>query len=151
MAHVCRLHHTRADQLMDQIGLYRGQAFLLMNLSEQDNMTHSEIAERLKISPAAATKVIKRMEQEGYLERRADTSDERISRVYLRDKGRALIAQIHEAFGELERVLLEGLSEVEIQQMRTTLTRMQTNLEQNRTIEPAAAGLVAESVVKEQM
>lgn len=136
LAHVCRLHHTRADQLMDQIGLFRGQAFLLMNLSEQDNMTHSEIAERLKISPAAATKVIKRMEQEGYVERRTDASDERVSRVYLCDKGRALIAQIHEAFGELERVLLEGLSEVEIQQMRTILTRMQANLDQTRVVEP---------------
>jgi DNA-binding MarR family transcriptional regulator len=136
LAHVCRLHHTRADQLMDHLGLFRGQAFLLMNLSEQDNMTHSEIAERLKISPAAATKVIKRMEQEGYVERRTDASDERVSRVYLCDKGRALITQIHEAFGELERVLLEGLSEVEIQQMRTTLTRMQANLDQTRVVEP---------------
>lgn len=152
LAHVCRLHHTRADQRMEQIGLYRGQAFLLMNLSEQDNMTHSEIAERLKISPAAATKVIKRMEQAGYVERRTDASDERVSRVYLCDKGRALIAQIHETFGELERVLIAGLTEAEIQQMRTILTRMQANLEQNRAIEPdAIPEPEAESLVKEQL
>jgi DNA-binding MarR family transcriptional regulator len=65
---VCRLHHTRADQSMDQIGLYRSQAILLMTLSQRDGMMHSEIAEQLEISPAAATKVIKRMEQAQYLQ-----------------------------------------------------------------------------------
>jgi hypothetical protein len=34
MVNVCRLHHKRANQSMDQIGLYRGQAFLLMILSQ---------------------------------------------------------------------------------------------------------------------
>ena len=62
MANIGRLHATRADRFMDRIGLFRGQAFLLMILSEQDGLTHSEIADKLEISPAAATKVIKRME-----------------------------------------------------------------------------------------
>jgi len=79
---VCRLHYTRVDQSMDQIGLYRGQAFLLMTLSRLDGMTHSEIAEKLEISPAAVTKVSKRMEQAQYLLRRADPADERVSRVF---------------------------------------------------------------------
>jgi DNA-binding MarR family transcriptional regulator len=48
-----------------------------------DGVTHSQIAETLEISPAAATKVIKRMEQVHYVQRRADPADERVSRVYL--------------------------------------------------------------------
>jgi predicted DNA-binding protein YlxM (UPF0122 family) len=60
---VCRLHGTKADRFFEQLGLYRGQAFLLRVLSKKDGLTHSEIAEILEISPAAATKVIKRMEQ----------------------------------------------------------------------------------------
>ena len=125
---LCRLHHTRADQSMDKIGLYRGQAILLMILSEQDGMTHSEIAETLEISPAAATKVIKRMEQAHYVQRRADPADERVSRVYLQAQSHALIAEIRTAFGRLDRMMLDGLPEPDLDRLRDLLTRMQANL-----------------------
>ena len=125
---ICRLHHTRADQSMDKIGLYRGQAFLLMILSEQDGMTHSEIADKLEISPAAVTKVIKRMEQAHYVQRRADPADERLSRVYLQAQGHALIAEIDAAFGRLDRTMLDGLPEPDLERLRDLLAQMQANL-----------------------
>ena len=129
MVNVCRLHHTRADQSMERIGLFRGQAFLLMILSQHDGMTHSEIAEKLEISPAATTKVIKRMERAGYLQRQADPADERVSRVYLRDGGRALIAEIERAFGKLNRMMFDGLSEPELERFRDLLAHMAANLQ----------------------
>jgi len=125
---VCRLHHTRADQSMDKIGLYRGQARLLMTLAQQDGMTHSEIAERLQISAPATTKVIQRMEEAEYVQRRADAADERVSRVYLRDKGRALTDQIHAAFGTLDRTMFAGLPDSDLERLRDLLTRMHANL-----------------------
>jgi DNA-binding MarR family transcriptional regulator len=129
MVKVCRLHHTRADQLMDRIGLYRGQAILLMILSRHDGMTHSEIAEKLEISPAAATKVIKRMESAGYVQRQADPTDERVSRACLQDRGRALIAEIERDFGKLDRAMFEGVPEAELAHFRDLLTQMAANLQ----------------------
>src|SRR5512136_2321929 len=115
LVNVCRLHRTRADQSMDRIGLFSGQAILLAILSDQDGMTHSEIAEKLEISPAAATKVIKRMEQAGYLQRQADPSDERVSRVHLQDRGRTVCAEIGRAFGRLDQVMFDGLTGAELE------------------------------------
>lgn len=126
---VCRLHHTRADQAMERIGLYRGQAVLLIILSYGDGRTHSEIANKLEISPAAATKVIKRMEQAGYVRRQADPDDERISRVYLCDEGRALIAEINRVFGALDQAMLDGIPPADLDQLRNLLTCMQGNLQ----------------------
>jgi len=128
MGSVCRLHHTRADQFMDKIGLYRGQAQLLMTLSEQDGLSHSEIAEKLEISAPAATKVIQRMEEAHYVQRRADPADERVSRVYLQAQGHALIARIRRMFGQLDQTMFEGLSEPDLERFRDLLTRMQINL-----------------------
>jgi DNA-binding MarR family transcriptional regulator len=125
---VCRLHHTRADQSMDKIGLYRGQALLLMTLSEQDGLPHSEIAEKLEISAPAATKVIKRMEEAHYVQRRADPADERVSRVYLQAQGHALIAQIRRTFGRLDRAMFDGLPEADLHQLHDLLTQIQANL-----------------------
>jgi DNA-binding MarR family transcriptional regulator len=129
MSEVCRLHHTRADQATEHIGLYRGQAFLLLFLSRHEGITHSEIAEKLRVSPAAATKVIKRMEQAGCQQRQADPADERVSRVYLQDQGRALIAEIERAFGNLDRKMFEGLSERDLVRFRDLLTQMAANLQ----------------------
>jgi len=125
---VCRLHHTRADQSMDKIGLFRGQARLLMILSEYDGLPHSEIAEKLEVSAPAATKVIKRMEESHYVQRRPDPADERVSRVYLQPQGRALIARIRRTFGRLDRSMFDGLPERDLERFRGLLTRMQANL-----------------------
>jgi DNA-binding MarR family transcriptional regulator len=132
MVSVGRLHRTRADQSMERIGLYRGQAMLLMILSHGDGITHSEIAEKLEISPAAATKVVKRMEQAGYLQRQADPADDRVSRVYLQEKGHALISEIDQAFGRLDQMMFEGLPEADLERFRNMLTQMQANLQRFR-------------------
>jgi DNA-binding MarR family transcriptional regulator len=129
---VCRLHHTKADQCMEQFGLYRGQAILLMILSEKDGMTHSDIADRLKISPAAATRVIKRLEALNYLQRQPDLNDERISRVYLQEKGRILIDEIHRSFRNLERVMFNDFSTEDEDIFRDLLMRIQSNLQNGK-------------------
>ena len=106
MMHISRMRANMADRIMEQIGLYRGQAFLLKVLAENDGLTHKEIAQVLHISPAAVTKVIKRMAGLKYVERRSDPKDERISRVFLTDEGRSVIHKIKQAFEEIDAVLL---------------------------------------------
>jgi DNA-binding MarR family transcriptional regulator len=128
MANIGRLHAKRAHQIMEQVGLYRGQAFLLMILSRQDGLTHSEIAEKLEVSPAAATKVIKRMEELNYLQRRSDPVDERVSRVFLEAEGRALNQRIKQAFDQIDRVLVNNLSPEEQSVLVELLLKMYHNL-----------------------
>jgi DNA-binding MarR family transcriptional regulator len=128
LVNVCRLHHTRADQSMDKIGLYRGQARLLMTLSEQDGLSHSEIAEKLEISAPAATKVIQRMEKAHYVQRQSDPADERVSRVYLQTQGHELIAEIKRTFGRLDQIMFDGLPESDLARFRDILSEMQKNL-----------------------
>jgi DNA-binding MarR family transcriptional regulator len=125
-----RLQASRMDQLMDRIGLFRGQAILLVLLSEGDGLTHSEISRSLQISPAAATKVIKRLEELQFLQRRSDPSDERISRVFLLDEGRAVLSHIHSAFRKINQAILDGFSLEEEQALRGFLLRIHSNLQE---------------------
>jgi DNA-binding MarR family transcriptional regulator len=136
IASIGRLQAIRADRFLEGIGLYRGQSFFLMNLAEQDGLTHSEIAEKLNISPAAATKVIKRLEELHFLQRRSDPADERISRVFLEEDGWAVIHQIKEVFQQMEQILCGDLSPEEKQTLHDLLARVYTNL-LNHPIDPA--------------
>lgn len=128
LMHVCRARGKTADQFMEQSNLYRGQGLLLSFISKHEGLTHSEIAEKLNVSPAATTKVTKRLEKSGYLERRSDEHDERISRVFLREEGRGMIEQISTSFQRLDQKTFAGFSDNELDQFRDYLNRILENL-----------------------
>ncbi len=128
LSNVCRIHGTKANHFFDQIGIYRGQAFLLKILSKQDGLTHSEIAEIMEISPAAATKVIKRMEQNKYILRQPDPKDERVSRVFIQEAGIAIINQIDKTFQQLNQTMFDGLSDEDLKKFHELLILIRNNL-----------------------
>lgn len=128
VGNIGRLHATLADQYMDRIGLYRGQAILLLILSEENGLTHSQIAEKLEVSPPAATKVIKRMEALKYVRRRPDSGDERVSRVFLEQEGKAVIRQIKSALDQIDQVLLDSLAPKEQDQLIQLLLKIHESL-----------------------
>lgn len=128
LMHVCRSRGKVADQFMDQNNLYRGQSFMLMFLSKNEGLTHSNIARRMNFSPAAVTKVIKRLEKEGYLERRSDENDERISRVFLKPEGKSVIAGIRQSFKRLDDKTFKDFSDEDLEKFRDYLDRILVNL-----------------------
>lgn len=134
ISNICRLHATRTDQLIEKVGLFRGQAITLLVLSFEDGLTHSELAGRMEISPAAATKVVKRLEELSYLERRPDPSDERVSRVFLMRDGWACIERIRDSFDMIDAVISAGISLEEQEVLRDLLVRVYNNL-QSMTVE----------------
>ncbi len=130
-----RLQATRADRYLDQIGLFRGQGMLLKFLNHHDGLTHSEIAEKLEISPAAVTKVIKRLEEQNYLKRQPDPKDERVSRVFIQPEGKKVADDIRNLFIQLDDCMFDGFSDKELETLHTFLVRMQSNLQQDDTYE----------------
>lgn len=128
LMHVCRERGKTADQFMTHSKIFRGQGMMLMFLSEHEGLTHSEIAEKLNISPAAATKVIKRLEEEGYVQRQSDENDERISRVFMQESGRAVISGIHSAFKKLDEQTFQDFENEDLDQFEKYLRHILTNL-----------------------
>lgn len=128
---ICRTHKKNADLMLERSGLHHGQARLLIILAQENGINHSKIASELRISTAAASKVIKRMEKDGYVLREADSTDERVSRVFLQPKGKILVEKIHSAFQQLDHIMFEGISDQEIHELQTLLSRVQKNLQKN--------------------
>ena len=120
-----------ADQFMETKHLFRGQGILLMFISQNRGLTQTEIADWLKISPSAATKVIKRLEQEGYLERRSDEKDDRVSRVFIRPEGLAVIEDVESTFKRLDDKTFLGFTftKEELNNFGSYLVRIQENLQ----------------------
>lgn len=129
LAQICRLHYVRAHALLEAIGLYRGQPPLLHALWEQEGLSHTQLAERLQIAPATTTKMIQRMEKAGFLQRRSDPGDERVSRVYLTEAGRGVRAQVQGVWDRMEAETFQGFSEEERVALGRFLLKIRRNLE----------------------
>lgn len=82
---------TRAyGPLLEPLGLTYPQYLTMLVLWEKDGMTVKEIGERLALDSGTLTPLLKRLEQQGYVERKRSTEDERVVHVALTQTGKHL-------------------------------------------------------------
>lgn len=128
LVRVCRLHYGRAHALLDRIGLHRGQPPVLHVLWEHEGISQAELAARLHVSPATISNTVHRMEKAGFLVRRTPKDDQRVSQVFLTDRGRTVKEQVRESWRTMEAETFAGFTEEERAQMKRFLERVAENL-----------------------
>jgi DNA-binding MarR family transcriptional regulator len=123
------LKQRRMHELLDDLGLHRGQSSVLGLLWEQDGLAQSELAERLDRSPSTITKTVQRLEKVGFVERRQDDRDERISRVYLTDAGREVQPAVEAVWDRINKQIFAGFSAEELISFSEYLARVCRNID----------------------
>jgi MarR family transcriptional regulator, organic hydroperoxide resistance regulator len=127
-AQCCRLKHARIHTLLETLGLYRGQPSVLQALWEQEGLMHTDLARRLGVQPATITKMLQRMEKAGFIERRPDPDDQRVSRVYLTEAGRSVQAGVQQVWRQLEAEAFAGFTLEERVLLRRFFLDIRANL-----------------------
>jgi DNA-binding MarR family transcriptional regulator len=123
---ITRLIGRRLRVQFEGTGLHHGQALVLVRLWHGDGLPQSELARDLYLRAPTVTRMLRRMERAGWITRRPDDDDRRISRVDLTEKARALREDVDAAFAELERELLGGLAAEDRERLRTLLESVRT-------------------------
>ena len=101
---------------------------VLMHLSKHDKlMSQKELADRLSITPAAVTGILKRLESEQYIERKLG-ADNRYNEIFITDKGRDVVNHTRLTFGSADRALFEDFSDEELDVYVRCLEKMQKNI-----------------------
>ena len=80
------------------------------------------------LQPATVTNTLRRLERDGLVDRRVDSDDQRVSRVYVTEKGHALEAPVSEKWPQLESESFAGLSAEERMLLRRLLLQVYRNL-----------------------
>ena len=127
-AQVGRMHRNRVGGELAALGLHVGQEMTLLHLWAQEGQSLSDLAVCADLDLSTMSKAITRMERAGLVERRPDAADERVSRVFLTDRGRALREPVAQAWHEVERQAMAGLSVEEQMLLRRLLLEVQRNL-----------------------
>ncbi len=125
---VSRLRRIVVDRALRPKGITRSQWWVLAFLSRRDGMTQTALAADLDLTKVAIGGLIDRMESAGFIERRSDATDGRARRVFLSKSGIKLVNQIRETVDEVEREILAGLADVELQRSAKVLLKIKTTL-----------------------
>ena len=109
-------------------GLYAGQDGVILALSEAGGLTAGALAARLGVKAPTMTRTIGRLEAQGFVARRPDEADGRLTVVHLTDAGRASVNHITEAARLSEQQAAEGFSEKDMRNLLKLLRAMDENL-----------------------
>ncbi len=114
-----------------------GMGQILFALYERDDRIIKEISERVGLSQSTLTGMLARMEKNGLIERRRDSSDGRAIRVRLTPQGRELEPKCREIFDQARDAFRTSLSDDELIHLRTALTKLANSLRSRISEEPA--------------
>ena len=129
MMTVNKLHRGLLDLRAKELGMHRTQHRILMHLAEDAVLpSQKELAERLGITPAAVTVALRKIEQDGYIERTLG-HDARYNELKITEKGRALVRRTRELFTAADTAMFDGLSDEELAAYTSCLEKMQKNMQ----------------------
>ena len=101
------------NRRVKEVGLTRSQWHVLYLLHEHDGQTQTELAGHLAMAKPPLGKIVDRLEQDGWVERRDHPRDRRANRVFLTQKLAPLISLLERIVDELGDITARGLSKTD--------------------------------------
>ncbi len=125
---VARLMRTVFDRRVKGLGITRPQWLALTRLKRKPGASQSELADMMEIERAPAGKIVDRLQERGWLERRPDPDDRRINRIFLTELGERVHAAIWPIGQSTVSEALSDLTSDEADLLTELLIRVKTRL-----------------------
>lgn len=125
---IARLMRKRFDQRARGLNLTRAQWQVLAHLARHEGINQAGLAEILEIEPITLGRLIDRMADAGWVERRSHPSDRRVRQLYLTAKAEPVFERMRALGDETRAEALAGLSQSARDQLTETLLNIRSNL-----------------------
>ena len=116
------------SEMLRELDLHVGQDNLFCKLWRKDEITQMQLTELLNCEPSTVTNMVKTLEKKGFVYRKKDKVDGRVSRVYLTEKGLAVREPIEQIWRKQQDKLLKGLTAENRVLLNEFLQKMEKNL-----------------------
>lgn len=128
---VLQLLMTDSDErFFGQFQLGATRYYTLLHLEGSPGLTLSELSQRLLCSKGNMTRILKSMEEDGLLERRADPLDARAIRLLLTPQGLERLKAARSAYRDHLEERYSGLALYEIDSLQRVLSRLNRYIEE---------------------
>ncbi|MGX8008067.1 MarR family winged helix-turn-helix transcriptional regulator [Mesorhizobium sp. ORM8.1] len=126
---VQRLMRKRFETRARGLGLSSAQWRLMVRVAKEEGITQARLAELLEIEPISVSRLVDRMEEGGWIERRQDATDRRVRMIFPTEKTTAAYTDVKSLAGEVYEQSLTGVSPED----RRVLIRVLDTIVQNLT------------------
>ena len=123
-----RLVRAYADKQAARYGITRAQWAVLAKVERTEGLKQTELAEQMEMQPITLTRLIDKLCDNGWIERRSDDTDRRVNRLYLRKAARPLLGKLSGLRSELTATALDGISQSDAQRLLTQLETIKENV-----------------------
>jgi DNA-binding MarR family transcriptional regulator len=128
LGELARLVRAYADKQAARYGITRAQWAVLAKVERAEGMKQSELAEQMEMQPITLTRLIDRLCENGWIERRGDETDRRVNRLYLRKAARPLLGKLSGLRSELTATAIQGIGPAEAHRMLAQLEAIKENV-----------------------
>lgn len=125
-----RLHKQLMLRTLTGQGTHPGQIFCLHVLAGHDGISQRDLADALRLSRPTVSKMLQAMQKAGAVERRPDTADQRLTRVFLTAAGRDLERQLRGVVAELVNATIANLPENDRRELARLLGELGARMSQ---------------------
>src|SRR5690349_4115053 len=128
LGEVQRLVRAYADKEAARFGITRAQWAVLAKVERNEGMKQTELAEQMEMQPITLTRLIDKLCENDWIERRGDASDRRVNRLYLLKAGRALLGKLSGLRSELTATALDGINPADAHRLLGQLEQIKENV-----------------------
>jgi MarR family transcriptional regulator for hemolysin len=128
LGEVQRLMRAYADKQAARYGITRAQWAVLAKVERTEGMKQTELAEQLEMQPITLTRLIDKLCDNGWIERRGDSNDRRVNRLYLKKAARPLLGKLAGLKSEITAAALAGISPTEAERLVAQLESIKENV-----------------------
>ena len=139
-----RLLRKRFDRLARSFGMTRAQWRVIAVLRRDEGINQTSMADIMDIEPITLGRHVDRLEEAGWVERRADPGDRRVWRIYLTEKVQPVLVEMEKIAVEVRNDAMVDFSPRERDRFIDNLIRVKSNLAASLRRDAKQAGNVRE-------
>jgi MarR family transcriptional regulator, transcriptional regulator for hemolysin len=128
LGEVQRMMRAYADKQAARYGITRAQWAVLAKVERSEGLKQTELAELMEVQPITLTRLIDKLCDNGWIERRGDETDRRVNRLYLKKAARPLLGKLSGLRSEITTTALEGISPADAHRMLDQLDLIKENV-----------------------
>lgn len=113
---------------MEELGVPSGYKKILFHLHNMNGASQLDLAKVTRLRPPTISLTLKKMEEEGYIERRVSENDLRVVNVFLTEKGANVHIKNRERIYALDDIVMKGITNEEKKILLELLIKMRANI-----------------------
>ncbi|HAI20435.1 MAG TPA: transcriptional regulator [Clostridiales bacterium UBA8153] len=129
---VARIVRKRGRDILAAFEITPPQLDALLHLRESGDLTMGELCQKMYLACSTATDLSDRMERTGLIVRQRDTTDRRVVRLHITERGDDIISQVMQARREYLRTIVTKMDDDDKQRLIDALGQIHTLMTDER-------------------